>query len=667
MAEQASANSATNFATSPGGSQSTSMSSTRRLTTTPTSLKRPRSDFKLPKSPQSSKPSFAKIPRYESDFVLAPLTGAAAFAHEREMREGQTKSFSENPANRALRSLISSPSLAMSRPTDAPLATVPATGSVSIATSSTNIPKSPLRSRDNPETSPASGVTAKTSTSVSPAGIISTLSRSHTSAGPHLEPDNRSAFSYSSHPYTGQAVAAAELREPLSRGMSYPTPAGPAAAQPPNRSSTSQKKHKCPYCDTEFTRHHNLKSHLLTHSQEKPYVCTTCEMRFRRLHDLKRHTKLHTGERPHKCPKCDRKFARGDALARHAKGQGGCAGRRPSVEGYGDGEGGEDDYEGSPETGSGMEGIVYAEPEQTTDLSDEDPRRASLPSIQAQHVSHTPRETLYPSSRSSNTYPPAGPRQRANTGNSLYVPGQEPINSSSTSSGGSHSILNVSGHSANTSISSTIQSTVGYMGGNMTESPKPLSPSGMVSYQLGHDNNTSRQRSPSLSTQFQHQHLIRQDSARTSPHINLPSPHSQGPKLPSLSGLAPPPSSSPYPLISPSNLYPHSISQGPTYQPQMIATGPSQMISNTVGTVSSSVHKSSNSRDSTNNLFSNENNMWPYVQSLESKIRQLNERVFALETSERNSLERIHQLEKDEREKQEKIIKLQQEIQAGRM
>ncbi|KAL9603382.1 MAG: hypothetical protein Q9219_001244 [cf. Caloplaca sp. 3 TL-2023] len=114
--------------------------------------------------------------------------------------------------------------------------------------------------------------------------------------------------------------------------------------------SPSAKKHQCeslpvstyrsrinvskgPYCSTTFTRHHNLKSHLLTHSHEKPYYCETCESRFRRLHDLKRHSKLHTGERPHTCPKCHRSFARGDALARHSKGAGGCAGRRSSLGG----------------------------------------------------------------------------------------------------------------------------------------------------------------------------------------------------------------------------------------------------------------------------------------------------------------------------------------------
>lgn len=84
-------------------------------------------------------------------------------------------------------------------------------------------------------------------------------------------------------------------------------------------SSAAVKTYACPHCSQSFTRHHNLKSHLLIHSQEKKYTCQRCSSKFRRIHDLKRHLKLHTGERPYLCGKCGRRFARGDALVRHTK------------------------------------------------------------------------------------------------------------------------------------------------------------------------------------------------------------------------------------------------------------------------------------------------------------------------------------------------------------
>ncbi|KAK9473099.1 uncharacterized protein V1510DRAFT_377461 [Dipodascopsis tothii] len=128
--------------------------------------------------------------------------------------------------------------------------------------------------------------------------------------------------------------------------MASVAPATPQALSPLGSSlssnatpSAGSNKHTCPHCSQTFTRHHNLKSHLLTHSQEKPYTCTTCNSKFRRLHDLKRHSKLHTGEKPYICSKCGRKFARGDALARHLKGANGCAGKA-------DGEGSDDESPG---------------------------------------------------------------------------------------------------------------------------------------------------------------------------------------------------------------------------------------------------------------------------------------------------------------------------------
>ncbi|PVU94800.1 hypothetical protein BB559_002932 [Furculomyces boomerangus] len=77
--------------------------------------------------------------------------------------------------------------------------------------------------------------------------------------------------------------------------------------------------YSCNICDISFLRHHNLKSHLLTHSSSKPFDCEICSKSFRRQHDLKRHKKLHTGERPYSCNTCGRGFARLDALNRHKR------------------------------------------------------------------------------------------------------------------------------------------------------------------------------------------------------------------------------------------------------------------------------------------------------------------------------------------------------------
>jgi len=121
----------------------------------------------------------------------------------------------------------------------------------------------------------------------------------------------------------------------------------------------SAKKHQCPYCSTDFMRHHNLKSHLLTHSQEKPYRCASCDAGFRRLHDLKRHTKLHTGDgqRTYVCPRCGQVFPRGDALLQHTKEQDGCAGRRSSIGSLEhDKTDGERDIQGQDD---GMHGVIY--------------------------------------------------------------------------------------------------------------------------------------------------------------------------------------------------------------------------------------------------------------------------------------------------------------------
>ncbi|GAB1212012.1 hypothetical protein ATERTT37_001138 [Aspergillus terreus] len=301
------------------------------------------------------------------------------------------------------------------------------------------------------------------------------------------------------------------------RGLSLPSSGFNKAGQ----RSPSAKKHRCPYCSTEFTRHHNLKSHLLTHSQEKPYVCQTCQSRFRRLHDLKRHTKLHTGERPHICPKCGRRFARGDALARHNKGQGGCAGRRASMGSYAP----EDEYgEAGAHAGAddAMDGLMYAEPER---MDEEDERRLNMPSIKkhdmsTDSISRSDTVTNY-QPRQPSTYPPIAAGRPSPGG--LYPP--------PTSHGGSSASASPISQPGNLTFpppgqpsgASVFQPT------NVTDSPKPLSPNGLTSHQLGHGpESLHRSHSPGMAQPFQQPPYARPSQApvtnHTAPSLGLPPP-----------------------------------------------------------------------------------------------------------------------------------------------
>lgn len=85
-----------------------------------------------------------------------------------------------------------------------------------------------------------------------------------------------------------------------------------------------EKRYICSICHHSFTRKHNLKSHLLIHTNEKPFSCSHCSSQFRRQYDLKRHEKTHTREKPFVCSTCGKQFARADALLRHSNSNTGC-------------------------------------------------------------------------------------------------------------------------------------------------------------------------------------------------------------------------------------------------------------------------------------------------------------------------------------------------------
>ncbi|XXG93947.1 hypothetical protein Hte_000197 [Hypoxylon texense] len=599
----------------------------------------------------------ARLIGLPSRFSPAPLTGAAAIEDERRREEEQYKlqvsGASENPAFKAQSALMSASALAMSRPQDAPQdivqelqqelphglpdeaphdvpqdapqlddaqhAAPPPSVSIPLPDAPDSAPK-PDNTSPHSATSLGSlggGPGAPVTTSPGPMEIDGRSDRSGFGTQPPAPMEEKAVTSLS---YPGILPPTSTMPAPPVRGMSMPmTPNQQATPRSPN-----SKKHKCPYCETEFTRHHNLKSHLLTHSQEKPYVCQTCTMRFRRLHDLKRHSKLHTGEKPHVCPKCDRKFARGDALARHSKGPGGCVGRRSSLGSFL----GEEEVEGSSHIegdDSAMSGIVY-ENANEGDLTEEERRRLSLPSIKAQHV----QGNEDPSTLLTYLLPLTDHTPGSTTGR-LYPPNVERGSGSSNAS-----------QTPGTSISSLPVGAANpamYAQSAMTESPKPLSPSGVQ----GHDSaNVTQQRSPSLTAQFQQQqHFSRHQSDRhTPPGLCSPNPlisyfHTESNEVPGFAAA----DAARYAASAGAIQNATPTSQGTSGSSgQQVATGAGV---NHPHTSSGPGQNGGSGDSSSNNIFATDQGIWAYIHSLEEQVRQLNERVQAMEATGRTQEDKI--------------------------
>lgn len=436
----------------------------------------------------------------------------------------------------------------------------------------------------------------------------------------------------------------ADLQDASNKSFSYPMPT--AGLSDPRRGlslpssgfnkagqrSPSAKKHRCPYCSTEFTRHHNLKSHLLTHSQEKPYVCQTCQSRFRRLHDLKRHTKLHTGERPHICPKCGRRFARGDALARHNKGQGGCAGRRASMGSYAP----EDEYGdtgGHPGADDTMDGLVYAEPER---MDEEDERRMSMPSIKKHDV---PTDSITRSNtansfqpRQPSTYPPIAAGRPSPGG--LFPP--------PASHGGSSASASPISQPGNLTFPPPGQPSGAsiFQPSNATESPKPLSPNALSSHQLGHGPENvqlHRAHSPGMTQSFQQQPYTRAGPSQSSvtnhstSSLGLPPPQPGAPQLPPPPGMTT--SDSRFSLHPQSSVQPAAVpaKHTPSHSHSSNHGGPLTSKSGPEVTANNNGHLSgphdSNYADQNRER---EDKLWAYIRSVHEELAGLKTEVAAL-------------------------------------
>ncbi|KUI67914.1 Transcriptional regulator prz1 [Cytospora mali] len=549
----------------------------------------------------------AKVARLGLTAHLSPtlqLTGVAALEEERRRREEEQRrnppGISDNPSQKTLSELMSGGTLAISRPQDAP-ANMDEIALAAEATAKALGPPGPVTipqpnvSDARTDISPQSASSAAGATeshpvisSPAPMDIDSQNERPSYSSQPEAQMEDKAAASLSYPGFQTQGSAMAAPAAP-NRHYSLPNNGEPA--------SGSNKKHKCPYCDTEFTRHHNLKSHLLTHSQEKPYLCQTCNLRFRRLHDLKRHGKLHTGEKPHICPKCDRRFARGDALARHSKGAGGCAGRRASMGSYG--ENGE--FDGAPRNEGDDSAMVLYEANGDVDMTEEDRRRLSLPSIKAQQVGGSP-ETAGAHSR---TYPPVGPR--AGPPGALYHPHVERGGNVAPSASSSSLVNSIAGGHLSYSypsrppprpVSSDGSSLFPSQG--ITESPKPLSPA------VHDQSSVARQHSPGATGQYQQQQPYARHPPERDTHPGAPLPPSHG-ESPQTQLLA-------------------SFEQGPDTsqvpQPSAVLSANESAHSRITGEPAS--HLSSG--DSSANLFAQgDQGLWAYIQQLEEKNKEQSE------------------------------------------
>lgn len=412
----------------------------------------------------------------------------------------------------------------------------------------------------------------------------------------------------------------------LSEPLTSTTPTTPGFSQSATTPTTpfspltggTRGKHTCPHCHKTFTRHHNLKSHLLTHAHEKPFLCTTCQSRFRRLHDLKRHTKLHTGERPHVCVKCGRRFARGDALARHARGEGGCAGRRGSM-------GGMMNEDGTMVTGlgqdgdDGMEGLEGLMGDEDGDVSmmdgDGSPRRrASLPSIktdfhqghqQASHQpgQHTPMTPGYIQRHQNNTYPPlsSGARTGSTSGPSpgnLFPPNYPHGFKATAPASASPSLQANTLSTATTASPAAPSSNPSILSpqGVLTDSPRAVSPGMLPSQPEG----TGRERTPSFAGYISSLPPAQRD--RDAMFVNhLSQQQQQQHSTPGLQQTNQQHSNGP------------QGGNGPAPQANMGGNGP----------------------HSNANMFTGTEGLWEYIKVLEGRVKGLEDKVTQLEAPQR--------------------------------
>ncbi|KAH1019946.1 hypothetical protein HUJ04_009691 [Dendroctonus ponderosae] len=71
------------------------------------------------------------------------------------------------------------------------------------------------------------------------------------------------------------------------------------------------RKVACSLCGKKV---HELKKHMLTHTDQRPYSCENCQKGFTSRYALKIHKRQHTNERPYICSHCAMDFLRNSNL-----------------------------------------------------------------------------------------------------------------------------------------------------------------------------------------------------------------------------------------------------------------------------------------------------------------------------------------------------------------
>ena len=177
----------------------------------------------------------------------------------------------------------------------------------------------------------------------------------------------------------------------------------------------------------------------------------------------------------------------------------------------------------------------------------------------------------------------------------------------------------------------------------MTESPKPLSPGLQAQDSL----NTNRQRSPSLTAQFQQQHYGRNQSDRRSPsgsytHLfnQTSSSYAEADPVSTFTAADAARFAASAASVASAQVANSQGGSGSSTQ-QQIPPGPG--IGHT-RTPSGTGQNGSSGDSTTNNLFATDQGIWAYIHSLEEQVRLLGDRVSAMEAMERSHDDKISYL-----------------------